>query len=55
MYIEAKFGGLGVTLGDENGDILSANMIGVYHAPSAHTCVYTKVGTCVPMKEDGFK
>ena len=28
MYIEAKFGGLEVTVGDEQGDILSADMTG---------------------------
>ena len=28
MYIEATFGGLEVTLGDEHGDILSADMTG---------------------------
>ena len=29
MYIEARFGGLEVTLGDEHGDILSADMTGM--------------------------
>ena len=29
MYIEARFGGLVVTLGDEHGDILSADVSGV--------------------------
>ena len=29
MYIEAKFGGLEVTVGDEQGDILSADMTGI--------------------------
>ena len=28
MYIEATFGGLEVTLGDEHGDILSADITG---------------------------
>ena len=28
VYIEAKFGGLEVTVGDEQGDILSADMTG---------------------------
>ena len=28
VYIEARFGGLEVTLGDEHGDILSADMTG---------------------------
>ena len=30
MYLEARFGGLEVTLGDEHGDILSANMTGIH-------------------------
>ena len=29
VYIEARFGGLEVTLGDEHGDILSADMTGM--------------------------
>ena len=30
LYIEARFGGLEVTLGDEHGDILSAEMMGTF-------------------------
>ena len=31
MYAEARFGGLEVTLGDEQGDILSADMTGTFN------------------------
>ena len=31
LYIEARFGGLEVTLGDEHGDILSADLMGTLH------------------------
>ena len=30
VYIEARFGGLEVTLGDEHGDVLSADMMGTF-------------------------
>ena len=46
MYIEARFGGLEVTLGDEHGDILSADMTGmtfsimVYIIGRLNVCVY---------------
>ena len=30
VYVEARFGGLEVTLGDEHGDILSADMTGTF-------------------------
>ena len=43
MYIEARFGGLEVTLGDEHGDILSADMTGInydiYNRAYGGTCV----------------
>ena len=40
VYVEARFGGLEVTLGDEHGDILSADITGIY-------CVHVHVlGQC---------
>ena len=43
VYVEARFGGLEVTLGDELGYILSADMTGMWntlHAASAYGSIY---------------
>ena len=34
VYIEARFGGLEMIVGDEHGEMLSANMIGTQYMPS---------------------
>ena len=52
MYIEATFGGLEVTLGDEHGDILSADITGMCMYDTLHAygyeCIYM-----LCMKEPG--
>ena len=42
VYVEARFGGLEVTLGDEHGDILSADMTGI-HNVSFFSAFFVKV------------
>ena len=40
MYIEARFGGLEVIVGDEHGDILSADMTGTCVCVICYTYMY---------------
>ena len=54
MYIEARFGGLEVIVGDEHGDILSADMTGnvcvceILHV-HACTCICVLIHVCYVM------
>ena len=40
VYIEARFGGLELTLGDEHGDILSADMTGTVHTSHLYSVAH---------------